>query len=131
MAGNDNSSNPFGNLFGQFQIPGFDMMAMMEESRKDWETLQAANQAAMEGWQQLAQKQQEMAQQAMQQWQADITRSIGANPQENAERIQASVQTAMANMQELANSASEAQSAANEILRKRFEENLKRLGGNS
>ncbi|MEQ8693045.1 MAG: phasin family protein [Pseudomonadales bacterium] len=131
MADNDNTANPFGNLFGQFQVPGLDVQSMMEESRKDWEALQAANQAAMEGWQQLAQKQQELAQKAMQQWQADVTAGMGSNPQENAQRVQESVQAAMANMQELANSASEAQNAANEILRKRFEENLKRLSGGS
>ncbi len=131
MADKDQDSNPFGNLFGQFKIPGLDVMAMMEESRKDWEALQAANQAAMEGWQQLARKQQELVQQAMQQWQADVAAGISADPQENAERMQASVQAAMANMQALANSAGEAQKAANAILRTRFEENLTRLSRGS
>ncbi len=115
--------------FGQFNMPGLDAQAVMEESRKDWEALQQAMQKAMEGWQSLAQRQNELMQSAMQQWQQDMTENIGRSAEENAQLFRERMEKGLADMQQLVETITQSQGEAAEILRQRFEENMKRLTG--
>lgn len=126
------NDNPFQNFdpsqwFSQFDLPTLDINDIMDQTRKDWEAFQHANQAATEGWQKLAQRQQELIQEAMEGWQQNLTESISRAPQQNAEQIRANVEKAMSNIRELAEIVTQSQTEAAEILRKRFEENLARI----
>jgi phasin family protein len=128
----DNNRPPifdFGQMFGQFNLPGLDLQGMMEASRQDFEALQQANQTAMQGWQELARKQSELMQQAAQQWQQDLAESVGRSPQENAEKFREGMERGMTNMRELAEIVTRSQNEAAEVLRQRFEENMQRLRG--
>jgi len=122
-----NNDNPFTQWLGKLTVPGLDIQSVMEQGKQDWETLQQANQTATAGWQQLAQRQQEMMQQAIQEWQSSTAAGMSINPLENAEQVKQNAQQFMENMRELSAIATEAQTEAGEIMRKRFEENLARL----
>ncbi len=124
-------NNPFdlNQWFGQFNVPGLDVSDLVEQSRKDWEALQEANRTAMEGWQKLAQRQNELMQQVVQDWQKDLMDSVGRPPGESAERFRESIETGMHNMRELAEIIAESQNEAGEILRRRVEENIQRMSG--
>ncbi|MGD8418473.1 MAG: phasin family protein [Pseudomonadales bacterium] len=115
----------------QFQLPGVDVSRLAESARKDLEALQKANQTAFEGWQALAEKQSEILRQTMETWQERVTEAIGKTPQENLEQqsevARESFEKALANMSELTDLAVKSQTEAMEILRSRFEENLKTL----
>jgi hypothetical protein len=57
-------------LLEQFKIPGVDVSALIEARRKDIEAVVTANRQAYEGTQLLAQRQAEMLQEAITEWQA-------------------------------------------------------------
>ena len=115
--------------FRQFEIPGVDVESLMENSRKDWEALQQSMQKAASGWQTLAEKQNELMQAAIRDWQNDLAESVGRSPEENMRRFRERMETGIAEMRELAEMVTQSQAEAGEILRKRFEENIKRLTG--
>lgn len=137
MSNNDNqSSNPFelpdfGQMLSQMKMPGVDFEQLMQEGQKNIEAVQAANQAVTEGWQTLAQKQTEIFQETMQRWSEGMSGAAGASPTENMEQQAATAregfEQALANMRTLAEITAESQSAAMEIMRKRFEENLQNM----
>lgn len=52
-------------MLGDVKIPGFDMEVIMSAQRKNIEALTAANQAAVQGMQAVAQRQAEILSQAM------------------------------------------------------------------
>lgn len=124
-------NNPFdlSEWFSQFNVPGVNVSDLVDESRKDWSALQDANQAAMEGWQKLAQRQNELMQQVVQQWQNDLLDSVGKPPEESAQRFREGIESGMQNMRELAEIIAQSQNEAGEILRRRFEENVQRMSG--
>jgi phasin family protein len=127
MANNNNPMFDFNQWFSQLNIPGVNLQALIESSRKDWEALQKATENSISGWQKLGQRQQELAQQAISQWQSEFTQSLSRTPQENAEKMRESVEQGLANMRELADIINKSQSEASEILQQRFEQNMQRL----
>lgn len=139
----DNPFNPFANvdfskfdfskMMGDLKIPGFDMQAALESQRKNIEALTAANQAAVQGLQAVAQRQAEILSQAMSEVSAVAQQlaSASANPQEmttkQAELARKAFEQALANMRELAEMVSKSNTEAFAIINKRVTESLQEL----
>ncbi|HUM93469.1 MAG TPA: phasin family protein [Candidatus Competibacter sp.] len=119
-------------MLGDVKIPGFDMEAIMTAQRKNIEALNAANQAAVQGLQAVAQRQAEILSQAM----GEVS-SIGqqlasaGNAQEmtakQAELVRKAFEQALANMRELAEMVSKSNTEAFAIINKRVNESLQEL----
>jgi phasin family protein len=132
------SDNPFGmpdfsQMLEQMQMPGVDLSQMAEDARKNMEAIQAANQEVAAGWQTLAEKQMEMFREAMERWQSSMSppSSDGASMEKQAELAREGFERALENMRELAEIASESQTKAFEIMRARFEENMRGMFSSS
>jgi phasin family protein len=133
-SGSADPFNPLGlpdlqKLLEQMQVPGVDFGRLTEDARKNIEALQEANQAAAAGWQALAEKQREIFQETMQRWQEAMTPTPddGVSMERQAELAREGFERAIENMRELAQIAADSQSKTMEIMRERFEENLKRM----
>ncbi|MDG4597950.1 MAG: phasin family protein [Candidatus Contendobacter sp.] len=119
-------------LLGDVKIPGFDMDAIMAAQRKNIEALTAANRAAVEGMQAVAQRQAEILSQAMGEV-SSIAQQLSAagNPQEmttkQAELARKAFEQALANMRELAEMVSKSNTEAFAIINKRVTESLQEL----
>ena len=129
-------TNPFGlpdfsQMLQQMQMPGVDYEALMQQGQKNIEAVQEANRAVAEGWQALTQKQAEIFQQTMQQWTENMQAAASGAPAENMEKqaqaAREGFEQALANMRELAQIAADSQSKAMDIMRQRFEENLRNM----
>ena len=120
-------------MLGDIKIPGFDMQAVMDAQRKNIEALTAANQAAVQGMQAVAQRQAEIMSQAMSEVSsiAQQLASSVSNPQEittkQAELAGKGFEQALANMRELAESVSKSNADAFTIINKRVTESLQEL----
>lgn len=145
----NNPFNPFANVdFGKFdfskfdmskmlgdvKIPGFDMQAIMDAQRKNIEALTAANQAAVQGMQAVAQRQAEILSQSMNEVSSVAQQLAGAgNPQEmtakQAELVRKAFEQALANMRELAEMVSKSNTEAFAIINKRVTESMQELKG--
>lgn len=135
MADQDNQTNPFmmpdfAEMMRQMQMPGVDFESLMREGQKNIEAVQEANRAVAEGWQAMTQKQMEIFQQTMQQWAENMQAAASGDNQADAARE--GFEQALANMQELAQIAADSQMKAMDIMRQRFEENMRNMmpGGN-
>jgi phasin family protein len=106
---------------------------MMDAQRKNIEALNAANQAAVQGMQAVAQRQAEILSQAMSEVSsvAQQLASAGSNPQEmttkQAELARKAFEQALANMRELAEMVSKSNTEAFAIINKRVTESLQEL----
>jgi len=123
----DQKTNPFGlpnfdfnAMLKQFQVPGVDLASIMESERKNIEALQQANQAVVEGFQALAEKQAEVFKETMERWQQAIAEGNPGSPQEGIEQ-------ALDNVRQLAEITVESQTKAFEVIRQRVEENIQNL----
>ena len=139
----NNPFNPFANvdmgkfdmtkLFSDVKIPGFDMKAAMDAQRKNIEALNAANQAAVQGMQAVAQRQAEILSQAVSEISAVAQQLASAsnNPQEltskQAEVARKAFEQALANARELAEIVSKSNTEAFAIINKRVSESLQEL----
>jgi phasin family protein len=128
------SNNPWpdlGELLKQFQMPGLDLSKWADSQRENIKALQAANQAAVQGWQNLMTRQAEQLRESFEAWQQAVGDSAKGDPaavaQKQLEMGQQAFEKALANMRELAEIATKAQSDAADIIRKRFEESLQEL----
>lgn len=105
--------DPFGplkSMIEQFKLPGVDMAAIAESRRKDVEALLAANKAAFDAMQQMAQKQGEVFAGAMQSLK-DSMQAAG-DPVKQSELARQAYEKAVAQMRELAEIARKAQADA-------------------
>ena len=141
----DQSDSPLGlpnfdftEMLRQFQLPGVDTSQLMENERKNIEAVQHANQALVEGWRALAEKQSDVFRETMQRWQQELSEGLSREPQETmehqAELAREGFEKALDNMRQLAEIANESQAKAFEVIRKRIEDNLQGLtspSGNS
>lgn len=128
------ADNPFGipgfdlgRMLEQFQMPGFDPAKLMENERRNIEALREANQAVMDGWGKLAEKQAEIFRESMAQWQQAMQQRLGSDtpgPEQQAEMARKGFEHALENMREMAEITAESQGKAYEIMRKRMEENI-------
>lgn len=116
-------------MMEQFKLPGVDVETLLEARRKDIEAVVAANKAAYEGMQALAQRQTEILQETMKEWQAVAKDMMTTNKPADVAAKQAQLaQTAFAkaldNMRELADMASKSQAQAYEVVKQRVQENM-------
>jgi len=128
--------NPLGlpdltSMLEQMQLPGVDIEKLADDARKNIEALQEANRTVVDGWRTLAEKQMEMFQQTLQRWQeagSGESRGFSAESAEKQTQLaREGFEQALENMRELAEIATESQSKAFEIMRARFEENLRNV----
>ncbi|MBK8183523.1 MAG: phasin family protein [Candidatus Competibacteraceae bacterium] len=131
----DFSKFDFSKAFGDVKIPGFDLEAAMAAQRKNIEALNAANQAAVQGMQAVAQRQAEILSQAVNEISvvAQQLASASGNPQElttkQAEVARKAFEQALANARELAEIVSKSNTEAFAIINKRVTESLQELKG--
>ena len=144
----NNPFNPFANMdlgkfdmskfditkmLGDVKIPGFDMQAAMDAQRKNIEALTAANQAAVQGMQAVAQRQAEILSQSMNEVSSIAQQLAGSasNPQEmttkQAELVRKAFEQALSNARELAEMVSKSNTEAFANINKRVTESLQEL----
>jgi len=124
--------NPFLDLQGmmsQFSIQGVDLAAVVESRRKDIDALVAANRAALETAQALAQKQTEMLMQAMQDIQQAARDAASGDSAKSTAAARSAVEKAIEDMKELAQIAQDAQKEALAALTRRAGEQLQEIRG--
>lgn len=123
--------NPFGDvakMFEQFKMPGVDMGAILEASRKEMEAMVEANKAAYESIQAMARKQAEMMTQAMQSMQEAAQAAIsGADPSRQKEIARKAVERTLADMRELAEMGRQSQADAMAHLTQRASEQMEAI----
>lgn len=117
--------------FRQFQIPGFDVNGLLEARRRDFAALSQLNQTGYEALQQLARNQAEVIRDGIASWQAAAGVMNAPNPAEAQARqsamVQRAVETALDHMREFAQSASNSQAKAVEVVTTRTQESLEEL----
>ena len=117
-----------GKLAEKIKLPGVDIGAIVESQRKDMEALAEANKQAYEGIKALAQRRNEILQEALVEWQEAMKDATGKDAlAKNAERAKRGVQQAIANFKELADMEAKSRSKAWKIVQDRFQENLANL----
>ncbi len=116
-------------LSEQFAVPGVDSSVLIESQRKNIETLTAANRAAYEGAQAMAQRQAEIMRETMSEA-VKATRELTSttNPQDQfvkqAQLMKQGYETAIANMRELSEMNVKSGAAVMDLLSKRVSEGL-------
>jgi len=117
-----------GKLAEKIKLPGVDVAAIIESQRKDMEALAEANKQAYEGIKALAQRRNEILQEALVEWQEAMRDATGKDAlAKNAERAKRGVQQAIANFKELADMEAKSRSKAWKIVQDRFQDNLANL----
>jgi phasin family protein len=119
-------------MMEQFKLPGVDVEKLLEARRKDIEAVVAANKHAYEGMQALVQRQTEILQDTMKEWQTVAKDMMSSNkPAEvaakQAQLAQTAFSKALENMRELADMASKSQAQAYEVVKQRVQENMEEL----
>ena len=127
----ENPFQAFTKMMDQFHIPGVDLQAIMDGRRKDVEAVVQANRVAFQGLQALVQRQTEILQQTMSEWQKAAqgmsVKDPGAAVGSAAELAKQAFEKALANMRELAELAIKAQTDAYEVIKHRVQENMEEL----
>jgi phasin family protein len=121
-------------VIGQFKLPGIDVGAILDSRRKDIEAIAEANTTALAGVQSLAQKQSEILRTTLTELQSLVSRlplsgaQSGAQPAANTgEVVQQALHKALADMQELADTAYRAQSDSFVVVARRVAEHVEEL----
>jgi phasin family protein len=119
-------------MLEQFKLPGIDIGAIVEARRKDIEAVAEANDTALRGVQALNQKQSEILQTTLTQLEALVSPSASSESAleksaKKSELVQQAVQTALASMRDLAETAYRSQADAQAMIGKRVQENLDEL----
>ncbi len=122
-------ADEFSKMAGQFNLPVFDMDAMMASQRKNIEALTAANKAAVEGMRLVAARQAEILQESLDEaTKAAAELGKSANPQDAAGKhvdlYAESFEKALVNMRELADMIAESSAASTKLVNQRFSENM-------
>jgi phasin family protein len=120
----------FGKLFADMKLPAMpDMEAFVSASRRNMETLTAANRVALEGAQAVARRHMEIVQQSM----AELTEAVRSmssveSPQakaaKQAELLKQAYERAVANMKEIGDLMQHSHAEAMKLLNTRFTEAL-------
>ena len=117
-----------GKMVEKFKLPGIDVNAIVESQRKDMEALAEANRQAYEGIKALAQRRNEILQEALVQWQDAMKDATGKDAMsKRAEMAKKGVQQAIANFHELAEMEAQSRGKAWKVLQDRFQENVANL----
>ncbi|KMZ11381.1 hypothetical protein BHUM_06083 [Candidatus Burkholderia humilis] len=130
---NQNFSDPFSQfaaMFQQYQLPGFDVAAIMESRRKDVEALAATNRVACGGMEALRDKQVEILRRTLGELEtiAQQFATSSTKPPFNAnEVVQRALHNALADMQDIARTTQQTQAEAYALVTKRMEDAMKKL----
>ncbi|PIE83054.1 MAG: phasin [Candidatus Contendobacter odensis] len=123
----------FSKVLGDMKVPGFDAEAMMNAQQKNIEALTAANQAAVQGMQAIAQRQAEILSQAMNEVSgvAQELANASSNSQEmttkQAELARKAFEQALSNMRELAEMVNKSNAEAFSIINQRVTDSLQEI----
>ncbi|WP_158237544.1 TIGR01841 family phasin [Bradyrhizobium forestalis] len=112
----------FAKLIESCQISGVDMKALLEMEKKNIDALIEVNRSAYDSWRNLMARQAEVFQETMTAIAAEAGNEAAAG--RRAEIARQGFETALANMRQLAETATEQQKQTVEILRRRFEEGM-------
>ena len=118
----------FGKLFAEMKLPAIpDMEAFVAASRRNMETLTAANRVALEGAQAVARRHMEIVQQSMAEL-SEAVRSMSsveapqAKAAKQAEMLKIAYERAVANMKEISDLIQQSNAEAVSLLNNRFTE---------
>jgi len=116
-------------LAGAYKMPQMDVDAIITAQRKNIEALTAANQAAVEGVQALATKQNEILQETLKEASDAVTELSKVDGLEDAtakqaDLLKASFEKALANMKELADLVAKSNAESTEAINARITESL-------
>jgi phasin family protein len=122
-------ADKFASLAGDYKLPGVDVNAIADAQRKNLETLQAANKAAIAGIQAVASRQGEILQKTLQEANdaiGDLARSqnIEDVSAKQAELLKGSFERAISNMKEVAELIAKSSAQTSELINSRIAESL-------
>ena len=112
----------FAKLVESCQISGVDMMSLIDMEKKNIDALTEVNRSAYESWRNLMARQTEVFQETMKAIAAEAGNETVAG--RRTEIARQGFEKALANMRQLAETATESQKQTIEIMRRRFEEGL-------
>ena len=122
-----------GKLLERFKLPGVDFAALADAQRKNVQALQAANEKAYTGAVALVQRQSEIFEETMTQWQKAAKELSAKSPSESlaiqADLARKAIEQALGHMRELAEMAAKSQSEAFEIIGKRVRAGIEEVRG--
>lgn len=123
-------------LLQRMNLAGLNVSGLLESERRNLLALREANEALIEGWQELAEQQRGIFEDGMRQWQEALGRGFPGNAEEfnramteQAELGRAAVEQTLANMRTLAEISARSQGKAMEVIRRRIEERLAEFTG--
>lgn len=129
----DPFSTDFAKMFEQLKVPGVDMEQIIASQRKNLEALTRANQLALEGVQQVVQRQAE-AMRAFASEFADIAKGVASDQSSPTDKaahstdlVKASFEKTLAHMRELSETIAKSNTQAAEVLSSRVSEGLGEL----
>jgi phasin family protein len=119
-------------LLGEFKLPGVDLEKLAAAQRKNVEALTSANQLAAEGFQAIARRQAEILRQTLEQAGSTMRDLMDQSAPEDrmakqTELAKTAFETALANMRELAEMVTKANSEAFDVINRRVSESLDEL----
>jgi phasin family protein len=117
----------FSKLIESCQISGVDMKALLDVEKKNIDALIEINRSAYDNWRSLMTRQAEVFQETMKAIAAEASNEAVAG--RRAEIARQGFEAALANLRQLAETATEQQKQTGEILRRRFEEGMAALRG--
>ena len=122
----------FEKAFAAFTLPMAEGQALADAQRRNVEALTQANKVVVEGWQALAQRQSEIARQAVSDFTAAVQDIAGAGSVEGqmarqTELVKEAFEQAVSNARELTELGVKSQSEAVDLLNRRFTESLDEL----
>ena len=112
----------FAKLIESCQISGVDMTALIDTEKKNIDALMEVNRSAYDGWRNLMAQQAEVFQETMKAIAAEAGGESAAG--RRTEIAREGFEKALANMRQLAETATESQKQTIEILRPRFEDGM-------
>jgi phasin family protein len=115
----------FAKLLGPYSLAGVDYSKLLERERKNISALTEANKIVFEGWQTLVRRQSEIFQETMAQTVATARKQDGAKSR--TDLAKQGFETALANMREISELATQCQHEAFGIVHKRIGEHMDEL----
>ena len=115
-------------LIEKFQLPNFDIDALIDWQRKDMEALTEMNRQASEGLKALVERRNEILRETLAEWQAAVKETTSAEAiSKRAEAAKQGIEKAVANFRELSEMETQARSNAWKVVQDRMQENMANL----
>jgi phasin family protein len=115
-------------LIEKFQLPNFDIDALIDWQRKDMEALTEMNRQASESLKALVERRNEILRETLAEWQAAVKETTSAEAiSKRAEAAKQGIEKAVANFRELSEMETQARSNAWKVVQDRMQENMANL----